>query len=118
MVWENNNGLATVKKCSENAGQRSKDRNPALAKLKPSELLKEDNPRLIGEWQVAPQLWDSVRLSVDLRNETGLYILTGSTTVNTDNVGNPSFMAVITGTEYAYVREDGVFVLPIGCLRN
>ena len=30
----------------------------------------------------APQLWDSVRFSVDQRAETGLYILTGSTSVD------------------------------------
>jgi uncharacterized protein len=28
----------------------------------------------------------------------------------------PSFLAVITATEVAYRREDGVFVLPLGCL--
>lgn len=29
----------------------------------------------------------------------------------------PKFLAVVTGTKYAYTREDGVKVLPIGCLR-
>ncbi len=29
----------------------------------------------------------------------------------------PKFLAVITGTELAYTRKDGVKVLPIGCLR-
>ena len=29
----------------------------------------------------------------------------------------PKFLAVITGIENAYTREDGVKVLPIGCLR-
>jgi predicted AAA+ superfamily ATPase len=64
----------------------TKDGYLALAELKPSELLIGDNPRLIDEWQIAPQLWDSIRLSVDLRGEPGLYILTGSTTVNTDKI--------------------------------
>lgn len=31
--------------------------------------------------------------------------------------GAPSFLMVLTGTEFAYRREDGVFVCPIGCLR-
>jgi uncharacterized protein len=44
-----------------------KERNMGLARLKPSELLIGENPRLIDEWQMAPQLWDSVRLSVDIR---------------------------------------------------
>jgi len=30
----------------------------------------------------------------------------------------PTFKAVITGTEYGYRREDGVLVIPIGCLRD
>ena len=30
----------------------------------------------------------------------------------------PSFLAVVTGTEYAYTREDGVHVIPLGCLRD
>lgn len=56
----------------------------ATAKTKPSNLLKGETPRLIDEWQEAPELWDAVRTSVDLRKETGLYILTGSTTINKD----------------------------------
>jgi len=64
------------------------ERNMALARLKPSELLIGDNPRLIDEWQTAPQLWDSIRLSVDLRDEPGLYILTGSTTVDKEMISH------------------------------
>jgi predicted AAA+ superfamily ATPase len=30
----------------------------------------------------------------------------------------PSFLAVISATEYAYQREDGVYVIPIGMLRD
>lgn len=54
----------------------------ATAEIKPSLLLNGDNPRLIDEWQVAPVLWDAVRNAVDSRGETGLFILTGSTTVD------------------------------------
>ncbi len=48
------------------------------AKVRPSNLLVGKNPRLIDEWQIAPNIWDAVRVSVDRRNEEGLYILTGS----------------------------------------
>ena len=58
----------------------------STAKTKPSNLLKGETPRLIDEWQEAPELWDAVRTSVDLRKETGLYILTGSTTINKDHI--------------------------------
>lgn len=33
-------------------------------------------------------------------------------------VAEPSFLAVVTGTEYAYTRPDGVHVIPVGCLRD
>ena len=59
-----------------------REQNLRLADIKPSLLLEGDNPRLIDEWQDAPKLWDSVRFSVDQRGETGLYILTGSTSVD------------------------------------
>ena len=49
-----------------------------LADSKPSLLLKGDEPRLIDEWQMAPQLWDAVRFEVDHRKKTGQFILTGS----------------------------------------
>lgn len=58
----------------------------AIADTKPSLLLKGDNPRLLDEWQVAPVLWDAVRYDVDRQGKTGLYILTGSTTVKTEQI--------------------------------
>lgn len=56
------------------------------AKIKSSNLLVGENPRLIDEWQVAPNLWDAVRVSVDRRNEDGLYILTGSNSIDKTNI--------------------------------
>jgi predicted AAA+ superfamily ATPase len=38
--------------------------------------------------------------------------------VNTDKMKEPEFLMVLTGTQYAYRRQDGVLVVPIGCLRN
>lgn len=52
----------------------------ATADTKPSLLLQGEQPRLIDEWQMAPQLWDAVRFAVDRQGGTGLFILTGSTT--------------------------------------
>ncbi len=49
-----------------------------LAATKPSLLLQGKKPRLIDEWQLAPVLWDAVRVSVDRSEDKGLYILTGS----------------------------------------
>ncbi|MDR0778033.1 MAG: DUF4143 domain-containing protein [Methanomassiliicoccaceae archaeon] len=38
--------------------------------------------------------------------------------VNTEKMKEPVFLMVLTGTQYAYRRPDGVFVVPLGCLRN
>ena len=40
-----------------------------------------------------------------------------SKTVDTSKVGLPSFLMVLTGGQFAYQREDGVYVVPIGCLK-
>ena len=52
----------------------------ALASTKPSTLLEGAAPRLIDEWQEAPQLWDAVRFAVDGDERPGRFILTGSAT--------------------------------------
>lgn len=52
----------------------------ALASTKPSTLLEGAAPRLIDEWQEAPQLWDAVRFAVDGDERPGHFILTGSAT--------------------------------------
>lgn len=52
--------------------------NLALAKTNISRLLAGDTPRLIDEWQMAPQFWDAVRNEVDKREDDGQFILTGS----------------------------------------
>lgn len=51
-----------------------------MAKMMPSLLLEGDTPRLIDEWQDAPEVWDAVRHAVDRRKQTGQFILTGSAT--------------------------------------
>lgn len=56
----------------------TKAQNIRLAEIAPLELLRGATPRLIDEWQLAPQLWDAVRFEVDHREEFGQFILTGS----------------------------------------
>ena len=58
----------------------SRESNLRLAREKPSILLRGDRPRLIDEWQDAPQLWDAVRFAVDREGGHGLFMLTGSST--------------------------------------
>ena len=54
------------------------EQNIRLATLNTKLLLKGENPRLIDEWQIAPQLWDAIRFESDHRRHLGLFILTGS----------------------------------------
>lgn len=49
-----------------------------MAELNPSALLEGETPRLVDEWQLAPNLWNAVRYEVDKRDEFGQFILTGS----------------------------------------
>ena len=49
-----------------------------MAEISPNTLLEGETPRLIDEWQIAPNLWNAVRYEVDNRDEFGQFILTGS----------------------------------------
>lgn len=52
--------------------------NLKMVEMNPEILLQGETPRLIDEWQIAPELWDAVRFEVDHRDEEGQFILTGS----------------------------------------
>lgn len=52
----------------------------AMARLNPKAMLKGDTPRLIDEWQKAPDIWNQVKDDLDFNYEFGKYILTGSST--------------------------------------
>jgi hypothetical protein len=56
----------------------NRDANIQMAEIDPSRLLDGETPRLIDEWQIAPKIWDAVRYEVDMRDEEGQFILTGS----------------------------------------
>ena len=52
-------------------------------------------------------------------NEGAANMLKLSASIDTDKMPSPSFMAVIVGVgKYAFRREDGVYVIPIGCLKD
>jgi predicted AAA+ superfamily ATPase len=38
--------------------------------------------------------------------------------IDTSDMGEPSFLMILTAGKYAFRREDGVFVVPIGCLKD
>ncbi len=58
----------------------NKEQYLKMASINPGLLLEGPTPRLIDEWQLAPQLWDAVRFEIDQRDDFGQFILTGSST--------------------------------------
>ena len=50
--------------------------------------------------------------------EAAIHLLELRDKVNTEKMREPSFLMILTGTEIAYRRDDGVLVIPIGCLKN
>ena len=61
-----------------------------------------------------------VKLGGDsLVNEGAASLLALAGKINTEKMNEPSFMMVLTGTgNYAYRRKDGVYVVPVGCLKD
>lgn len=60
------------------ADPETRTQNQILAQTNIARLVEGSTPRLIDEWQLAPQLWDAVRNTIDSRNKDGQFILTGS----------------------------------------
>lgn len=61
-----------------------------------------------------------IKLGGETRIEEGVSTLKKlSNRIDSDTMGSPSFLMVLTGTtKYAYRRKDGVYVVPVGCLKN
>lgn len=52
----------------------------AIARLDPESVLEGEKPRLIDEWQTAPDIWNYVKENLDEEYVFGKFILTGSST--------------------------------------
>lgn len=61
-----------------------------------------------------------VKLGGDrLINEAVSNLLRLEAKIDTEKMNDPSFKMILTGTDrYAYQRQDGIMVVPIGCLKN
>lgn len=66
--------------------KKQRDRWKKIADLDPSMMLRGEAPLLIDEWQTVPAVWDAVRFVVDERKEKCQFILTGSVTLDPDEV--------------------------------
>lgn len=51
-----------------------------MARMNPKAVLNGETPRLIDEWQKAPDIWNQVKDDLDFDYQFGKYILTGSST--------------------------------------
>lgn len=51
-----------------------------MARMNPRAVLNGERPRLIDEWQKAPDIWNQVKDDLDFEYQFGKYILTGSST--------------------------------------
>ena len=52
----------------------------SMARMDPKGVLVGEKPRLIDEWQKAPDIWNQVKDDLDFNYEFGKFILTGSST--------------------------------------
>ncbi len=57
-----------------------------LATVSPEAVLSGQLPRLLDEWQLAPDIWNHVRHACDRSSETGRFLLTGSALPSDDIV--------------------------------
>jgi predicted AAA+ superfamily ATPase len=64
--------------------------------------------------------WAAVEIKMGAKEieEAAGHLIELKNKVNTDKMREPSFLMILTGTELAYKRDDGVLVLPIGCLKD
>lgn len=59
-----------------------------------------------------------VKLGSQEIEEAAKHLLELKEKVDTSKVGEPSFLMILTGGQYAYRRKDGVYIVPIGCLKD
>jgi predicted AAA+ superfamily ATPase len=61
--------------------------------------------------------WGAIEVKLGSQEEESAAknLLAMRSKVDTSKSGRPAFLAILTGGKYTYRREDGVFVIPIGC---
>ncbi|HBQ64242.1 MAG TPA: AAA family ATPase [Clostridiales bacterium] len=59
-----------------------------------------------------------VKLGMQETEEACRNLITLKEKINTEKMKEPSFLMVLTGSTMAYRRQDGVFVVPAGCLKD
>jgi predicted AAA+ superfamily ATPase len=64
--------------------------------------------------------WGAIEVKMGAKEieEAAKNLLTLRGKINLDKMQEPSFLMVLTCTEHGYRRKDGVYIIPIGCLRE
>jgi len=64
--------------------------------------------------------WGAVEIKMGSNEEesTSKNLIKFKNNVNTEKMGEPSFLAIVTATKVGYQRDDGVWVVPLGCLKD
>ena len=64
--------------------------------------------------------WGAIEVKLGNKEieEAAINLLALKEKINTDKMREPSFLMVLTGGQFAYQRNDGVLVVPIGCMKN
>jgi len=64
--------------------------------------------------------WAAIEVKLGTRQieEAAKNLLTLKSKINEESMGKESFLMILTGGQYAYQRKDGIWIVPIGCLKN
>ena len=64
--------------------------------------------------------WAAVEVKLGSKEieDAAVHLLELKNKVNTEKMREPSFLMILTVSEIAYRREDGVYVVPLGCLKE
>jgi len=76
----------TAKQAAKSVAQFDNDPQIKIKmQIEPKTVLVGEVPRLLDEWQVYPEIWNSIRHEVDARKLKGQFILTGSATPDNES---------------------------------
>ncbi len=95
--------------------------NRLFAEVEPYKVLEGETPRLIDEWQEVPSLWDAVRAYVDAKAETGLIILTGSSSPQRKGIlhsGTGRIKSIRMNTMSLYESGDSIGLISLKDLHD
>jgi len=64
--------------------------------------------------------WGAIEIKLGNKQieEAAQNLLTLRAKIDEEKMGKDSFLMIVTGGQYAYQRNDGIWVVPIGCLRD